>query len=142
MKVTVDTSTKALDALHARLSTVASGDTGRAIMREIAIELDAKVKANYSAGRDSYGVPWPPNVRPNRPGFRTGTLFGALAVRAYGDRILLSAGGVAYAGFFAHGHPRAKPRPIFPEASIGLPPSWKSTIERIVRKHVRRKVKG
>lgn len=142
MKVRVEVDTKALAALALGLSTVASGDTARAITREIVGELDVEVRAQFQRGRDPYGVPWTPPKDGGRPGVRSGKLKGSVSVRAAGNRILLSAGGVSYAGFFSRGTSRMAARPIFPEASIGLPPKWKTIIENAVRRNVRRAVKG
>lgn len=142
MKVRVETQTDALAALYMGLTSVASGETGRAIAREVAGELQAKVADQFARGRDPYGSRWDPPKDGGKPGVRSGRLQGAVQVRAYGPRILLSASGVTYAGFFSRGTSKMAARPIFPEASIGLPPAWKEIIEKAVRRHVKRAVRG
>ncbi|RTL09249.1 MAG: hypothetical protein EKK62_03150 [Acidimicrobiia bacterium] len=142
MKVKVEVDTKALAALSLGLSTVASGETARAITREIAGELDALVREQFQRGRDPYGVPWEAPKDGGRPGVRSGKLKGSVSVRAAGNRILLSASGVPYARFFSRGTSRMAARPIFPEASIGLPPKWRDIIDKAARRYVRRAVKG
>ena len=142
MKVRVETQTDALAALYLGLTTIASGDVGRAIARDIAGELQAKVADQFARGRDPYGSRWDPPKDGGRPGVRTGKLQGAVQVRAYGPRILLSASGVTYAGFFSRGTSKMAARPIFPEASIGLPPAWREVIEKAVKRHVKRAVRG
>lgn len=141
MKVRVETKTDALAALYLGLTAVASGETGRAIAREVAGELQAKVSQQFDRGRDPYGSAWPTPKDGGKPGVRSGKLRGSVTVRAYGPRILLSASGVTYAGFFSRGTSKMAARPIFPEASIGLPPSWKEVIEKAVRRNVKKAVR-
>lgn len=142
MKVRVETDTDALAALYLGLTSLASGDTGRAIARDIAGELQAKVDDQFRRGVDPYGSRWVPPKDGGKSGVRSGKLRGSVTVRAYGPRILLSASGVTYAGFFNYGTSKMAARPIFPERSIGLPPSWKAIIEKAARRHVARKLRA
>lgn len=142
MKITPVIDTKALGALQAALSTVASGDAARAIMREAAGELDTFVQEQFARGRDPYGVPWDPPKDGGKPGVRSGKLRGSVQVRAAGNRILLSASGVTYAGYFSRGTSRMAARPIFPDGSTGLPVKWRDAIEKAVRRNVAKKLRG
>ena len=141
MKVRVETQTDALAALYLGLTAVASGDVGRAVARDIAGELPAKGAGQVAAGRDPYGSRWIPPKDGGRPGVRTGKLQGAVQVRAYGPRILLSASGGADAGLFSRGAPNRAGRPPFP----GGPPTeptgrstrrWRSEVSKRARNSV------
>lgn len=137
MRISVDVKSKALGALAAQLSTVASGDTARTIMSEIAADYGERVLHEFDTGRGPYGNPWPIPKAGNPPGRRTGLLFSRVSVRPAGNRVLLSAAGVTYAGYFAR-HAGG----IFPDASIGLPTAWKAAADAIVRRNVARKLRG
>lgn len=137
MKISVDVKSKALAGLAAQLSTVASGDTARTIMSEIAADFGERVLHEFDTGRGPYGNAWPQPKAGNRPGIRTGLLFSRVSVRPAGNRILLSASGVTYAGYFAR-HAGG----IFPDASIGLPVAWKASVETIVRRNIAAKLRG
>jgi hypothetical protein len=136
VKVWVDTNTTALGALQSNLTTVASGDTGRVIAKEVAADFEGRVKRGFQRGVSPYGERWPKPKKGNPPGRDTETLYKTVAVRAQGSRLLLSAAGVTYAGFFAR---RAT---FFPDAASGLPPAWKDATQAIARKHVARKLRG
>ena len=141
MRVSVETNTKALAALSLGLSTVASGDTARKIAQDTAAALQARVDRQFETGRDAYGSAWDPPKDGGKPGNRSGNLKRKVKVRAHGARIFLSADGVKYAGFFTRGTSRMTARGIFPDTNR-LPAAWKADIEAIVRKHVRRTVRG
>jgi len=137
VKIAVVSDTKALGALQAQLSTVASGDTARGIMREIAADFEGRVIRQFAVGRGPYGNAWPQPKKGNPPGRDTERLMLNISVRPAGNRVLLSAGSVTYAGYFSR-HAGG----IFPDKSIGLPPAWKQAADAIVRRRVREKIKG
>lgn len=135
MKIEVAADTKALGALAARLSVVASGDTARAIMTEIATDYQTKVLRQFERGVGPYGTAWPKPKAGNRPGRRTDHLFLNISVRPAGNRILLSASGVSYAGFFDR-HVGG----IFPDGR--LPAAWKASADAIVKRIVAARLRG
>ena len=136
MKLWVDTKTDALAALQSNLTAIASGDTGRAIAREVAADFEGRVKRGFQRGVSPYGEKWPKPEKGNPPGRDTETLFKNVTVRAQGSRILLSAAGVTYARYFA------KRATFFPDADSGLPPAWRDAAQAIARKHVARKLRA
>ena len=140
MKIRVEAKTGGLASLYTALNDVASGDTARAAAREAAGELQARVAAQFAASRDPYGVAWTPPKDGGKAGTRSGKLGGSVKVIARGPRLILSAPGVDYAKFFAYGTKKMGARPIFPEASIGLPPAWKSAIEAAFNRVVKAKL--
>lgn len=142
MRIRVETKTDALAALYTGLTSIASGETARQINREIAGELQARVQSQFDRGVDPYGSRWPAPKDGGKPGVRSGKLKGTVQVIARGPRILLSAVGVTYAGFFNYGTRKMAARPIFPERSIGLPPAWKAIIENAVKRNVSRKLRA
>lgn len=136
MKLWVDTKTDALAALQSNLTAIASGETGRAIAKEVASDFDGRVQRQFKRGVSPYGEPWPKPLKGNPPGRDTENLFRHITVRAQGSRVLLSASGVTYAGYFA------KRATIFPDADSGLPPAWRDAAQQIARKHVARKLRA
>jgi len=132
--ITAVVNTKAVAALQARLSLVASGDTAREIQREVAKDINKKLDRQFAVGRDPYGRRWPRPKAGNKPGVRTGDLMRAKKAVPAGNRILLRAPGVPYAIFFQ------RSRGIFPDA--GVPPAWRESIDRISRNIVRRKLRA
>jgi len=137
MNIRVAVDTKALGALYLGLTTVASGDTGRAIARDIAADFEGRVHRQFQVGRGPYGNAWPKPQKGNPPGRDTEQLYRAITVRPAGSRVLLSASGVTYAGYFAR-HAGG----IFPDASIGLPPAWKQAADAIARRIIAARLKG
>lgn len=133
MKITPTADTKALGALALALTTVASGDTAREIVREIAADFDGRIQRQFQVGRGPYGNAWPKPKKGNPPGRDTETLYGKVKVRPAGTRILLSAAGVAYAGYFSK-HVGG----VFPDRK--LPVGWKNAADLIVRRIVARKL--
>ncbi|MEK9833531.1 MAG: hypothetical protein VW453_13160, partial [Rhodospirillaceae bacterium] len=97
----METNTKALGSLYTGLSSVASGDAARDANREVTEKLQGFVDRQFDRGVSPYGDAWKPPQDGGRPGVRSGDLRRAVKVRAQGSRILLSAGGVSYAGYFA-----------------------------------------
>jgi hypothetical protein len=137
VKIRVEVKTTALASLYLGLTTVASGDTARAIARDVATDFDGRVQRQFAVGRGPYGNAWPKPKKGNPPGRDTEQLVGAITVRPAGARVLLSASGVTYAGYFAR-HAGG----IFPDASIGLPPAWKQAADAIVRRIISARLKG
>lgn len=133
----METKTAALGSLYLGLTTIASGDTARAIARDVAADFSGRVQRQFAVGRGPYGNPWPKPQKGNPPGRDTETLVKNITVRPAGPRVLLSASGVSYAGYFAR-HAGG----IFPDASIGLPPAWKQAADAIARRIVAARLKG
>ncbi len=135
MKISVAAKTGALGALQAQLSTVASGDTARSIMSDIAADFHGRVLRQFAVGRGPYGNAWPAPKKGNPPGRDTEHLMLHITVRPAGNRVLLSAGSVSYASYFDR-HCGG----IFPDRR--LPEAWKQAADAIVRRRVREKLKG
>lgn len=135
MKIAAVTDTKALGALAAQLSVVASGDTARAIMSEIAADFGERVLHEFDTGRGPYGNAWPKPKAGNPPGRRTGALLAGIRVRPSGNRVLLSASGVSYAGYFSR-HAGG----IFPDGR--LPVAWKASADAIVKRIIAARMRG
>ena len=135
MKISVVTDTKALGALAAQISVVASGETARTIMSEIAADFGERVLHEFATGRGPYGNPWPKPKAGNPPGRRTGRLFASIRVRPSGNRVLLSASGVSYAGYFDR-HAGG----IFPDGR--LPVAWKAAADAIVKRIIAARLRG
>jgi phage gpG-like protein len=140
--IRVEANTKALGALYTGLSSVASGDAAKEANREVASVLQGFVDRQFDRGVSPYGDAWAPPQDGGRPGVRSGDLRGAITVRPQGSRILLSAGGVSYAGYFARGTSKMEAREIFPNASNGLPPRWRDAIEKAYRRAVAKRLRG
>lgn len=140
--IRAEANTKALGSLYTGLSSVASGEAAREANREAERVLDGFVRAQFDRGVSPYGDRWDPPKDGGRPGDRTGTLRSKINVRAQGSRILLSAGGVSYAGYFTRGTGRMTAREVFPNAQDGLPRRWREAIEKAQRRAVSRKLRG
>lgn len=126
------TDTKALAALQTAFRTLGGPEVGRRANVELAGVYQGYVREQFDSGRSPYGERWEPPQDGGRPGYRTGNLARSAKVRAAGNRILLSASGAPYAGFFVRSG-----RDIFPTAADGLPPKWKTAAERVYRRAVR-----
>lgn len=135
MNIRVAVDTKALGALQARLSVVASGDTAKTIMSEIAADFGERVLHEFDTGRGPYGNAWPKPKAGNPPGRRTGALLAGIRVRPSGNRVLLSASGVSYAGYFSR-HAGG----IFPDGR--LPVAWKASADAIARRIIAARLRG
>jgi hypothetical protein len=131
------TDTKALGALHTGFLSLASGEVGRRANRELAGIYHGYVRKQFDDGRSPYGERWETPLDGGRPGWRTGNLAKSAKVRAAGNRILLSASGASYAGYFVRSG-----RDIFPTSADGLPPKWKAAAERVYHTHIRKHLRG
>ncbi len=129
--------TKALAALETNFRTLAGGEVGRKANRELADVYTGFVKKQFDDGRSPYGERWEAPQDGGRPGWRTGNLGRSARARAVGNRIVLSASGASYAGYFVKSG-----RDIFPTSADGLPPKWKAAAERVYRSHVRKHLRG
>ena len=83
MKISVAAKTGALGALQAQLSTVASGDTARGIMSELAADFHGRVLRQFAVGRGPYGNAWPAPKKGNPPGRDTEHLMLNIDVKVY-----------------------------------------------------------
>jgi hypothetical protein len=133
VNIRVETNASGLGSLYLRLVDLPR-DVQRDVVKDGAEKLQARVDSQFARGVDPYGVAWPRPKAGNPPGDLTGNLKGKARVIGRGTRIIMSAAGVTYAGFFAR---RA---PIFPEQSIGLPPAWKSDLDAIALRSARRRL--
>ena len=142
MRIRVEASTSALGSLYAGLTSLASGETRLQVGREAAGGLQGLLDGEFTAGRSPYGEAWRRPQAGNAPGRKSGNLAGHARVLVRGPRLIVSAGGVAYAGFFSGGTSRMEARPIAPTAGRGLPPAWRRVIELAARRVIERRLRG